>query len=99
MRTYERTRRRRGQSLAEMAVVIPVLFFLLMGGFDATIMIADRVTAGSHLRQAAPPAGEVGWVQKHPRAQTPQNDMQIVHQAVPVHPRLTAPSVPPIGLS
>src|ERR1700694_2941406 len=48
-----RIRRKRGQSLAEMAVVIPVLIFLLMGGFDATVMIADKVTAGYAVRQGA----------------------------------------------
>src|SRR5205823_8587849 len=55
-------RRRRGQSLAEMAVVIPVLFFVLMGGFDATVMLADRVTGGFAVRQAARLAAELGEI-------------------------------------
>ena len=37
MRNIHRHQLLRGQSLAEMAVVIPVLFFLLMGGFDLSI--------------------------------------------------------------
>ena len=57
-----------------MAVVIPVLFFLLMGGFDATIMIADRVTAGSAVRQSARLAAELGGIQTNPGASTSQID-------------------------
>src|SRR5438270_823735 len=45
-----RLARKRGQSLAEMAVVIPVLVFLLMGGFDASVMISNKITAGSAVR-------------------------------------------------
>src|SRR5438477_124902 len=45
-----RPARQRGQSLAEMAVVIPVLVFLLMGGFDASVMISDKITAGYAVR-------------------------------------------------
>jgi len=50
--------RMRGQSLAEMAVVIPILFFLLMGGFDASVMIADKITAGYAVRQGVRLAAE-----------------------------------------
>src|ERR1700737_4147678 len=52
--------RKRGQSLAEMAVVIPVLVFLLMGGFDASVMISDKITAGYAVRQGARLAAEIG---------------------------------------
>src|SRR2546425_12315889 len=51
---------KRGQSLAEMAVVIPVLVFLLMGGFDASVMISDKITAGYAVRQGARLAAEIG---------------------------------------
>ena len=98
MRTYQRTRRRRGQSLAEMAVVIPVLFFLLMGGFDATIMIADRVTAGSAVRQAARLAAELGGIQTNPGATTSQIDMQIVRDALAVARGLTSATVTEIDI-
>ena len=53
----------RGQSLAEMAVVIPVLVFLLMGGFDASVMISDKITAGYAVRQGARLAAEIGGSQ------------------------------------
>src|SRR6202158_3035508 len=56
-------RAKRGQSLAEMAVVIPVLVFLLMGGFDATVMISDKITAGYAVRQGARLAAEIGGSQ------------------------------------
>src|SRR4029077_11775129 len=92
MPRYRRVHRHRGQSLAEMAVVIPVLFFLLMGGFDATIMIADRVTAGSAVRQAARLAAELGGIQTNPGSTTSQIDMQIVHDALAGSPQRTCRS-------
>src|SRR5689334_16728491 len=58
MRSQWGRRGKRGQSLAELAVVIPVLVFLLMGGFDATVMISDKVTAGYAVRQGARLAAE-----------------------------------------
>jgi hypothetical protein len=81
-----------------MAVVIPVLFFLLMGGFDATIMIADRVTAGSAVRQAARLAAELGGSQTNPGATTSQIDMQIVRDALAVARGLTSASVTEIDI-
>jgi Flp pilus assembly protein TadG len=98
MRTYQRTHPSRGQSLAEMAVVIPVLFFLLMGGFDATIMIADRVTAGSAVRQSARLAAELGGIQTNPGATTSQIDLQIVHDALAVARGLTSATVTEIDI-
>ena len=98
MRSCRRSRPSRGQSLAEMAVVIPVLFFLLMGGFDATIMIADRVTAGSAVRQSARLAAELGGIQTNPGASTSQIDMQIVHDALAVARGLTSANVTEIDI-
>ena len=98
MRTCGRIHPSRGQSLAEMAVVIPVLFFLLMGGFDATIMIADRVTAGSAVRQSARLAAELGGIQTNPGATTSQIDMQIVHDALAVARGLTSANVTEIDI-
>ena len=98
MRTCRRIHPSPGQSLAEMAVVIPVLFFLLMGGFDATIMIADRVTAGSAVRQSARLAAELGGIQTNPGAITSQIDMQIVHDALAVARGLTSANVTEIDI-
>lgn len=75
---------RRGQSLAEMAVVIPVLVFLLMGGFDATMLIADKITAGYAVRQGARLAAELGGSQTNPGATTLQIDQQIARNALAV---------------
>lgn len=98
MKACKRNGPGRGQSLAEMAVVIPVLFFLLMGGFDATIMIADRVTAGSAVRQAARLAAELGGTQTNPGATTSEIDLQIVHDALAVARSLTSASVTEIDV-
>jgi len=98
MPRYRRVHRHRGQSLAEMAVVIPVLFFLLMGGFDATIMIADRVTAGSAVRQAARLAAELGGIQTNPGSTTSQIDMQIVHDALAVARSMTSANVTEVDI-
>src|SRR2546422_2139704 len=98
MNLHHGRRRRRGQSLAEMAVVIPVLFFLLMGGFDATVMIADRVTGGYAVRQAARLAAELGGSQTNPNATTSQIDMQIVRNALAVARGLTSATVSEIDI-
>jgi len=98
MRLYQRRHRRRGQSLAEMAVVIPVLFFLLMGGFDATVMIADRVTGGFAVRHGARLAAELGGAQTNPGATTAQIDMQIVRNSLAVARGMTSATVTEIDI-
>jgi Flp pilus assembly protein TadG len=98
MRTPVRKHKSRGQSLAEMAVVIPVLFFLLAGGFDACILIADRVTAGFAVRQGARLAAELGGAQTNPGATTSQIDMQIVRNALAVAKGLTSATVVEIDI-
>lgn len=87
------SQRRRGQSLAEMAVVIPVLVFLLMGGFDATVLIADKVTAGYAVRQGARLAAELGGTQSNPAATTQNYDQQITKNVLAVTRGLTAAGV------
>jgi Flp pilus assembly protein TadG len=98
MRLYQRRAKRRGQSLAEMAVVIPVLFFLLMGGFDATVMIADRVTGGFAVRQGARLAAELGGSQTNPGAITSQIDMQIVRNSLAVARGMTSATITEIDI-
>src|SRR2546425_12365240 len=72
-------RKSRGQSLVELAIVIPLLALLLMGSFDASIMISDKVTSGSAVRQGARLAAELGGSQTNPGVTTTAIDMQIVH--------------------
>ncbi len=84
-------RRKRGQSLAEMAVVIPVLFFLLMGGFDASVMISDKITAGYAVRQGARLAAELGGSQTAPQGATTSTvDQQIIRNVLAVAKGLTS---------
>jgi hypothetical protein len=82
--------RHRGQSLAEMAVVIPVLFLLLMGGFDASVMIADKITAGYAVRQGARLAAEIGGSQTNQSSTTAQVDQQIIRNVLAVARGLTS---------
>lgn len=77
-------RQRGGQALAELAVAIPVLFLMLMGGLDATLMIANRMTAASAVRQGARLASELGGLQSNPGATTGQIDAQIVRNVLAV---------------
>src|SRR5256886_14664021 len=81
--------RKRGQSLAGMAVVIPVLVFLLMGGFDASVMISDKITAGYAVRQGARLAAEIGGSQTTGFS-TAQVDNQIVRNVLAVAKGLTS---------
>jgi Flp pilus assembly protein TadG len=81
--------RQRGQSLAEMAVVIPVLVFLLMGGFDASVMISDKITAGFSVRQGARLAAELGGSQTS-GATTTAVDNQIIRNVLAVAKGLTS---------
>ena len=62
--------RRLGQSLVELAILTPLLALLLMGSFDASIMISDKVTSGSAVRQGARLAAELGGSQTNPGVST-----------------------------
>src|SRR3989442_4390858 len=92
---------KRGQSLAEMAVVIPVLVFLLMGGFDSSVMISDKITAGYAVRQGARLAAEIGG-SPTPGRSTPQGSKQTDRHpptrargpAPPNHPQKGIPTSP-----
>jgi Flp pilus assembly protein TadG len=67
-----------------MAVVIPVLVFLLMGGFDATVLISDKITAGYAVRQGARLAAELGGSQTNPGSTTIEIDRQIARNILAV---------------
>jgi Flp pilus assembly protein TadG len=89
MKNLSHGRMMRGQSLAEMAVVIPVLVFLLMGGFDASVMISDKITAGYAVRQGARLAAEIGGSQTTPLT-TAVVDQQIIRNVLAVARGLTS---------
>ena len=98
MRNSLRSARKHGQSLAEMAVVIPVLFFLLLGGFDATVMIADRLTGGYAVREGARLAAELGGSQTNPGKTSLQIDQQIVRNTLAVSRGMTSATVTEIDI-
>src|SRR5205807_6965278 len=53
-------RRQRGQALVELAISVPVLLWLLLGSFDASVLVSDKVIAGYATRQGARLAAEIG---------------------------------------
>jgi Flp pilus assembly protein TadG len=77
-------RRRVGQSLVELALAVPVMFLLLMGGFDASILVSDKVTSASAVRQGARLAAELGGLQTNPGATTTSVDMQVVRSVLAI---------------
>jgi Flp pilus assembly protein TadG len=92
-------RRRRGQSLAELAIAIPVLFFLLMGGFDASLMIADKLTAGYAVRQGARLAAELGGSQTNPNGTpTSQVDNQVIRNVLAVAQGMNSTAIKEIDI-
>jgi Flp pilus assembly protein TadG len=91
-------RRRRGQSLVELAIVTPLLGLLLMGGFDASIMVSDKVTSGSAVRQGARLAAELGGSQTNPGATTRAIDMQIVHNVLAMSGGMTSATIQEIDI-
>jgi hypothetical protein len=72
-----------------MAVVIPVLVFLLMGGFDASVLISDKITAGYSVRQGARLAAQIGGSQTT-GATTAAVDNQIIRNVLAVAKGLTS---------
>jgi hypothetical protein len=63
---FRRGRRQRGQALVELAISVPVLLWLLLGSFDATVMVSDKVIAGYATRQGARLAAEIGGSETNP---------------------------------
>lgn len=77
-------RRRRGQSLVELAITIPVMAILLLGGFDCTMLIWDKLVAGYAVRQGVRLATELGGRQTNPTATQAQIDQKIVRNVLAV---------------
>jgi hypothetical protein len=49
-----------GQSIVEIAIAAPVLISLLLGTFDAAVLVSDKVIAGGACRQGARLGAELG---------------------------------------
>jgi len=88
----------RGQSLVELAILTPLLAMLLMGGFDASVMISDKVTSGSAVRQGARLAAELGGSQTNPGTTTTAIDMQIVHNIQAMAGGMTSATIQEIDI-
>ncbi|HYM50603.1 MAG TPA: TadE family protein [Candidatus Limnocylindrales bacterium] len=81
-------RRRRGQALVELALTIPLIGVLLMGGFDVTMMISDRLAAAYAVRQGARLAAELGGLQTNPGVSQATIDKKIVRNVLAVTNRM-----------
>jgi Flp pilus assembly protein TadG len=79
-----RKRRQRGQALVELAISVPVLLWLLLGSFDASVMVSDKVIAGYATRQGARLAAEIGGLETNPTLTTSQVDNNIVQNVLAV---------------
>jgi Flp pilus assembly protein TadG len=77
-------RRKRGQSLVELAVTIPVMAILLLGGFDCTMLCWDKLVAGYAVRQGTRLASELGGRQTNPTATQAAIDKKIVRNVLAV---------------
>lgn len=79
---------RRGQAIVELALTIPLVGVLLMGGFDTTMMISDKLTAGYAVRQGARLASELGGAQTNPGVSQSTIDQKIVRNVLAVTNRM-----------
>lgn len=77
-------RLQRGQSLIELAVSVPVLLWLLLGSFDAAVMVSDKVIAGAACRQGARLAAEIGGQLTNPGMSTSTADANVVKNVLAV---------------
>jgi Flp pilus assembly protein TadG len=76
--------RGRGQSIVELAVIAPLLMVLLLGGFNVTMLISDKLVAGYATRQGARLAAELGGQQTNPGVTQSQLDQKIVRNVLAV---------------
>jgi Flp pilus assembly protein TadG len=79
-----RRRRQRGQALVELAISVPVLLWLLLGSFDSSVMVSDKVIAGYATRQGARLAAEIGGIETNPTLTTTQVDSNIIQNVLAV---------------
>src|SRR6202022_1223686 len=77
-------RKKRAQSLVELAVTIPVMAILLLGGFDCTMLIWDKLAAGYAVRQGVRLASELGGRQTNPTATQAAIDKKIARNVLAI---------------
>ena len=73
-----------GQSTIELALIIPLLMVLLLGGFNTTMLISDKLIANYAVRQGARLAAELGGTQTNPGVTQIQIDRKIVRNVLAV---------------
>jgi Flp pilus assembly protein TadG len=83
-----RGHRHRAQAIVELALTIPLIGVLLMGGFDTTILISDRLTGEYAVRQGARLAAELGGQQTNPGVSQVVIDRKIVRNVLAVTNRM-----------
>lgn len=71
---------------------------LVLGGFDASLMISNKLTAGYAVRQGARLAAELGGTQADPNAQTDVIDNQIIKNVMAVAQGMTSVSIKEIDI-
>jgi len=76
--------RRVGQSVVELAIIIPFLVILLLGGFNTTMLVSDKLMAGYTVRQGARLAAELGGQRTNPGVTQSQIDQRIVRNVLAV---------------
>ena len=92
-------RRQRGQALVEIAISVPVLLWLLLGSFDATVMVSDKVIAGYATRQGARLAAEIGGSEtNNPPATQASIDQGIVQNVLAVARAMNYSSIQEIDI-
>lgn len=72
------------QSLVELAITLPVMAILLLGGFDTTMLVWDKLVSGYAVRQGARLAAELGGRQSNPTATQSAIDQRIVRNVLAV---------------
>jgi Flp pilus assembly protein TadG len=77
-------RKQAGQSVVELAIIIPFLFVLLLGGFNTTMLIVDKLVAANSVRQGARLAAELGGLQTNPGVSQSTLDLKIVRNVLAV---------------
>jgi Flp pilus assembly protein TadG len=90
--------RRRAQSIVELAILMPFLALMLLGGFDASILVSDKVTTISAVRQGARLAAELGGSQTNPGLTTAEVDGQIVDNVLAMNGGLTSATIQEIDI-
>jgi Flp pilus assembly protein TadG len=89
---------RRGQSIVELALVVPMVSILLLGGFDTTMLVSDKLTAIYAVRQGARLASELGGLQTNPGVSQSTLDKKIVRNVLAVTNRMASSTIQEIDI-